>query len=152
MEDLFLAVFRRHAEKALASLADIASSSQPLQALWDLSIDPEDSRLIMEFTALANHQKAIRSEIARYGERYRTVQIDVLSRIFEQYGLTRELYSPRSVAMVLTALARHLVVEESMGMRGGHAEARVLVQQFIRRLEGSRKPAKASRGPRGEGK
>ncbi len=76
MDDLFLAVFRRRAEQGLERQADALASEQPLWSLWDLSRDPRGTALTMEFTALANHRKAIRAEIAASAERYRAEQLE----------------------------------------------------------------------------
>src|SRR5579862_7908654 len=64
MDDLFLALFRRRAEQGLERQARALDSAQPLWTLWDLSRDQRGTALTMEFTALANHRKAIQAELS----------------------------------------------------------------------------------------
>src|ERR1700733_3714063 len=68
MDDLFLAAFRRRAEGALRRQAPVVEPGRALRALWALSDDPTNTALTMEFAALANHRKSIRTEITRYAE------------------------------------------------------------------------------------
>ena len=62
MDDLFLAAFRRRAEEGLERQAEALTSGQPLRALWAFGNHPTGTALAMEFAALANHHKSIRSE------------------------------------------------------------------------------------------
>ena len=47
--------------------------------LWQLNADPRGARFNIEFVALANHRKAIRTEIARYAERFRAAQLEAVT-------------------------------------------------------------------------
>jgi AcrR family transcriptional regulator len=60
MDELLTAVFRRIAERSLERQARVLSSSQPLWGLWDSTRDQFHTALLMEFNALANHQKSVR--------------------------------------------------------------------------------------------
>src|SRR5882757_4462143 len=64
MDEMFIEIFRRLSNQGLEAHAEALKSSQPLWALWEFGIDPAGTRLIMEFTGLANHRKALRAEIA----------------------------------------------------------------------------------------
>ena len=48
----------------------------------------------MEFVALANHRKSIRSEIARYGELFRARQTEVLASVMEERGIDTDRFPP----------------------------------------------------------
>ncbi|HEX9031158.1 MAG TPA: helix-turn-helix domain-containing protein, partial [Streptosporangiaceae bacterium] len=87
MDDLFLAMFQRRAEIGLERQAAALASPQPLRALWEYSRDPAGTAFTMEFSAVANHRKAIRAEIARYAERFRADQVEALSALTERYGI-----------------------------------------------------------------
>ena len=87
MDDLFLAAFRRRAEVGLEQLHEALASDQPLRALWAFGDDPTSTALNMEFVALANHRKSIRSEIARYAETFRSRQTEVLAAVMEEQGI-----------------------------------------------------------------
>src|SRR5215469_1089774 len=64
MDDLFLEVFRRRAEQGLEAQAQAAESAKPLWALWRFNTNPLSARLTLEMMALANHRKALQTEIA----------------------------------------------------------------------------------------
>src|SRR5690349_15341948 len=69
MDDLFLAVLREGAEANLVRQRVALADDEPLHALWQLNT-AHGARLLMEFMALANHRKEIRSEIAGYAARF----------------------------------------------------------------------------------
>jgi AcrR family transcriptional regulator len=140
MDDLFLALYRRRAEQGLERQARALASAQPLWALWDLSRDPWGNALTMEFTALANHRKAIRSEIAASAERYRSEQLEGIEVVFERYGVSPQDFPAIVCTVLMTSISRFLVIEqETLGMSSGHAETVAFVESLIRRLEGSRR-------------
>jgi TetR/AcrR family transcriptional regulator len=142
MDDLFLALFRRRAEHGLERQARAFESEQPLWAVWELSRDPRGNALTMEFTALANHRKEIRAEIAASAERYRSELRLGLESVFERYGVTADELPPLVCSVLLTSLSRVLVIEdETLGMTTGHAETIAFVEGFLCQLEGDRRPA-----------
>jgi AcrR family transcriptional regulator len=134
-DDLFLAVYRRGAERALERHSAATRADQPLRAMWKLSLDARGTALIMEFTALANHRKAIRAETAQYARRHRRLQTDAFSRIFDEYGVDPVEMTPSEMVMQMTALSRTLVVEKSIGLTEGHEAARALIEKFLDRYE-----------------
>src|SRR6476469_2411804 len=70
MDDLFVAVLQAGAETNLSTQQEAFAEDSPLHALWELN-SAQGAALWMEFMALANHRKAIRSEIAGYADRFR---------------------------------------------------------------------------------
>jgi AcrR family transcriptional regulator len=134
-DDLFLAVFRRGAERVLERHRAATQAPQPLRAIWTLSLDTRGTRLMMEFTALANHRKAVQAVIAEYGQRHRRLETDALSRIFRDYGVDPAEMTPAEMVMQMTALSQTLVVEESIGLTTGHRAAKALMEKFLDRYE-----------------
>ena len=142
MDDLFLALFRRLAEQGLERQVRAFESKQPLWAVWDLSRDPGGNALTMEFTALANHRKEIRTEIAASAERYRSELRRGIEAVFERYGVSAVQFPPLVCSVLVTSLARVLVIErETLGMSSGHAETVAFVEELLCRLEGDRRRA-----------
>ena len=140
MDDLFLALYRRRAEQGLERQARALAGEQPLWALWDLSRDPRGTAVTMEFTALANHRKAIRAEITASAERYRAEQARGIATVFERYELASDVPVPVVCTVLLTAVSRFLIIEhETLGMSTGHDETVAFVEQLIRSLEGDRR-------------
>jgi TetR/AcrR family transcriptional regulator len=141
MDDLYLAVYRRRAEQGLERQAQALASAQPLWALWDLNRDPRGTTLTMEFTALANHRKAIRSEIAASARRYREAQREGIRIAFARDGVDLEAYPPMVCAVLMTSISRILIIEEeSLGMSSGHVETVAFVEDWLTRFEGPRAP------------
>jgi AcrR family transcriptional regulator len=133
MDDLFIALVRRGAEQNLARQARALASPQPLQAFWELSNDPAGTKLYMELSALANHRKAIRSELASYAEEFRRLQVRALGRVFEDAGIDPDEYPTEAVLVFLTSVSQVLGLEEALGMTMGHEETRAVVERFLSR-------------------
>ena len=95
MDDLFIALVRRGAEQNLERQAQALASPQPLRALWEFLSHPAGTILTMEFSALANHRKAIKAETKAYAEQFRKLQTDALAKILEGYGVDTEAFPPR---------------------------------------------------------
>jgi AcrR family transcriptional regulator len=140
MEELFLEVFRRRAEEGLQVQAQALQSPQPLWALWRFGTDPAFTRISMEFMALANHRKQLRAEIAYYAERFRDEQRKAVTSALQRYGVSREDMPPAVWTVLMTSLSRFLVLEQAVGITGGHAETLELVEGHLRRLEGEPQP------------
>jgi AcrR family transcriptional regulator len=140
MDDLFLALYRRRAEQGVERQARALAAAQPLWALWDLNRDPRGTAMTMEFTALANHRKAIRAEIAASAERYRAEQVGGIASVLERYGVGPDAIPPVVCSVLITAVTRVLVIEEeTLGMTTGHGETLAFVEALIRQLEGERR-------------
>jgi AcrR family transcriptional regulator len=140
MEELFLEVFRRRAEEGLHVQAQALQSPQPLWALWRFGTDPAFTRISMEFMALANHRKELRAEIAYYAERFRDEQRQAVTSALQRYGVSRQDMPPVVWTVLMTSLSRFLVLEQAVGISGGHAETLGLVESYLRRLEGEPQP------------
>jgi AcrR family transcriptional regulator len=136
MDELLMAVFRRRAQAGLRAQAEALKSPQPLWALWRFGTNPADVAWWTEFVALANHRKELKAEIAYYAERFRDEQTKAVSGVLQRYGVGADEL-PAVVAMVLmTSVARVLVMEDALGMSLGHAETFAVVESYLRRLEG----------------
>jgi AcrR family transcriptional regulator len=134
MDELFLAVFHRISEQSLEGLAKALESEQPMRALWDLNSDRSRTALTIEFAALANHRKVVQAEIARYAEKFRSVELQGLARLFKQRGIDPQI-PPLVVAVLLTSVARMLVQEGALGISKGHAPTQAFVEACLRYFE-----------------
>src|ERR1700740_1877538 len=65
MEELFVAVYERSEKEFLQRHLEAATSSSPIRALWELSLQAKRTRLSQELLALGNHKKAIGKITAR---------------------------------------------------------------------------------------
>jgi len=138
MDDLFIELFRRGATRSLARQEEVLSSRQPLWAFWDLLLDRSNGNLNMEFIALANHRKAIRSEIAESSRTFRRGQLKALADVIETSRSSTPFGSPEAIVLLLSAVSRFLTTEDAFGLDIGHSEVTGFVEQCITEIEGER--------------
>lgn len=138
LDGMFVALFRRGAQRSFERLQSALASDQPLWGFWDLVHDRSGSASTMEFIALANHRKVIRDEIAHFSRKFRRAQLAALSRVLEGHGIDPDEWPASVVVVVLSGLSRYLLIEEAFGIDIGHAETEAKVEAFIRGLEGER--------------
>jgi TetR/AcrR family transcriptional regulator len=136
LDELFISVYRRRSEANLQRLVEDLQTDRPLHAIWEYASDPTGTSLTAEFLALANHRKAIQAEIAEVADRFRKVQLEALTRVFEGYGIDPELFPAAAIAVLMAAIPRVIVIEEALGMSAGHPEARALVERYLEKFEG----------------
>ncbi|CAN7274534.1 TetR/AcrR family transcriptional regulator [Phenylobacterium sp. LjRoot219] len=134
MDDLFIALFQRRAERGVEAAAQAMESDTPLRALWDQSRDPTDVAMNLEFMALANHRKALRVEMGLFGERLRKIQQDALARHFQRRGIDPQI-SPGVVTLIMAGVGSVLVLEATINMSNAHEATEALVEDYLRRFE-----------------
>jgi AcrR family transcriptional regulator len=134
MDDLFLAVLREGAEANLVRQRAALADDEPLHALWQLNT-AHGARLLMEFMALANHRKAIRSEIAGYAARFGDLEESAVTLAMRAHGVDIAEFPPVVMSMIVTSLARILVLERSLGITRGHDEAERFIERMLDRYE-----------------
>lgn len=132
-DELLLAMYKRSAERTHERMMAALASEHPLEAIWRLSNDPEHSRLGAELVALSNHRKALRHEIVRTAETLRAIQTEALHRAMGE-ALDPQVGSAIGLIVLITGMSRMLVQEETMGVGGGHPEARALVDWLLRNV------------------
>jgi AcrR family transcriptional regulator len=134
MDDLYLAVLRDGAEINLARQRDALGSDEPLHQLWRLN-SAQGAQLWMEFMALANHRKAIRSEIAAYADRFRDLEERTVAQSLQAHGVDTTAFPPVVMSMIVASLARILLLEQGLGIDRGHAEATAFIDGYLQRFE-----------------
>jgi AcrR family transcriptional regulator len=139
MDDLFIALFRRRAERGLERQARALASPQPLWSLWEMVREEPNTAITMELVALANHRKALRAEIAAHAERLRELQVEALSGLLGRYGLDSRPSAAVIVMVLMSSISRFLVMEQALGVSAGHPETVAMVERYLRRFEGERR-------------
>jgi AcrR family transcriptional regulator len=134
MDDLFLAVLRDGAETNLLRQRQALADAEPLHALWRLN-STHGARLFMEFMALANHRKAIRSEIAAYAERFGDAEENAVMLAMRAHGVDVAAFPPVVMSMIVTSLARIVLLERGLGITRGHDEAEAFIKDYLERFE-----------------
>jgi AcrR family transcriptional regulator len=138
MDELFIELFRRGANRSLARQEAVLASPQPLWAFWDLLLDRGNGDLTTEFIALANHRKAIRSEIAESSRIFRQAQLAALDRVIETSKSATPFKSPEAVVLLLSAVSRFLTTENAFDLDTGHVGVVEFVEHCIREIDGER--------------
>jgi AcrR family transcriptional regulator len=134
MDDLFVAVLRDKAEVNLARQREAIAEARPLHALWQLN-SAHDAQLFTEFLAMANHRKAIRSEIVSYAMRFRDLEEGVVTLALKAHGINLELFPPVVMTMIMGGLARMVLHEQNLGITRGHAQATAFIDRWLDRFE-----------------
>lgn len=146
MDELYVAVLHAGAEANLDRQRQTLGEDAPLHALWELN-NATGAQLWMEFMALANHRKSIRSEIAAYAERFRDLEEATLSAALRAHGVDTEAFPPVVMSMIVASLARIMVLEEGLGISRGHREAQRFIDSYLDRFELPGGPGSAAQQP-----
>jgi len=134
MDDLFVAVLRDIAEALLERQREAMAEPKPLHALWHLN-SAHDTRLFTEFLAMANHRKAIRSEIVSYAMRFRDIEEGAMTLALKARGIDLEVFPPVVMSMIMGSLARMVFHEQGLGITRGHDAALAFIEQCLERFE-----------------
>lgn len=134
MDSLFVELFRRGSERSYQRLLEAAESTRPLWALWDAIHDQSRTALTMEFVSLATHRTSLRSEIAQSSKRFRELQLDIVTRALQHHP--DSTWTPMALVMLMSSVSRFLRMEEAFDTHTGHAEITVVVEDFLRGVEG----------------
>lgn len=135
MDELLMATYLRHTGRVSESIEQAFQSPRPLHALWQVSSNPHDAVLNMEFMALANHNPAIRAETVAFGERIRRIGLEGIRSNLAETGAPAEAATPIALGIAVSALGMNLGMEATLGIAGGHEELKALVEWCLDRLE-----------------
>ena len=135
LDDLLVATYERHIARYLSRIEQALGSDRPLHAFWQVHANPVDATLNMEFLSLANHNEAIRQRTIAFGEHVRRLGLDRLEAMIRRPAPGMEAVTPFAVTMVISALGSVLGLETAIGIGGGHAETRAMIEWCIDQLE-----------------
>ena len=138
-DDLFLALHKRGSEQSDQMVQAALDSEDPIRALWDFFTDTSRTAISLEFMALANHRKTLRKEMVKHSEIMRERQVEALTRLLGDKLAGDTRWSPAGLSVILAGIGRVLVMEGGLGVKGGHAEARAFVEQWLDELLGPRR-------------
>lgn len=138
LDDLLIATYERHIERYLARIEAALAEERPLHAFWRAHANPTDATLNSEFLSMANHSEAIRTRTVEFGERVRRLGLERLEKRFRRPVAGRETVNPFAVTMAITSIGSVLGLETAIGITGGHAETRALIEWCIDQLEPDR--------------
>ncbi len=84
---------------------------------------------------MANHRKAIRSEISSYAMRFRDLEEGAMTLALKARGIDLEVFPPVVMSMIMGSLARMVLHEQGLGITRGHDQARAFIEQCLDRFE-----------------
>lgn len=131
IDQLLLDVFRRRAEQGLEMFARLLEQDLSLRTVWGFGLSEPVAKFNIEFAALANHNKSVRSEMSHYAERYRQIQLTAVTRILDQRGITQETCPPIVALLAMTGISQIITLAESVGVTAGHEEAIAFIERFL---------------------
>jgi AcrR family transcriptional regulator len=135
MDDLFIAAFQRREDEHFAHFAGAGASATPLRDLWTLSIDAANSKLYLEFNALASHRPKVREFIARSNTRDRISMTTALRSVFAKHGIDTKRFPPEVVATAIAGMARVFATDKALGTEQGHAGVLQMVNRLLEHVE-----------------
>lgn len=138
LDDLFVAVFRRRAERSVARMREALTSDEPLRAWWAIAADPRGTALLVELTAAANHRVLLQAEVAEFARDVRRVETETLAAILDDYGVDQTQFPPALVAAAVQGLALVVVQDEVRGFDTAPDQARDAMVRLVDRLERER--------------
>jgi AcrR family transcriptional regulator len=108
MGDLFAELFRQVTAHHLEMLDEAARSDDPLVRMFELSCDPANAALQMEFLALANHRKEMHALIAEFGRELNEAEAAIIRAAIPEVGLAKARATPEELATIIQTAARGL--------------------------------------------
>jgi TetR/AcrR family transcriptional regulator, regulator of autoinduction and epiphytic fitness len=135
-DDLLMAVLQRSIAMQRERLDAALGSEHPMSAMWNALRDPSAMRLTLEFMALANHNDAIRAEIASNADAVRSLEAGAITNYLAGRGI-QPLLSPETVSILTNAVARLLVQEATLGIDRGHRGIIALADRSFQAFEAS---------------
>ena len=108
MGDLFAELFRQATEYQSKQLDRIAQSDNPLVAMFELSCDPSNAALQLEFLALANHRKEMHALIAEFGHELNRREAAIIRAAMTPERLAALKATPEELATMIQTAARGL--------------------------------------------
>jgi AcrR family transcriptional regulator len=135
MDDLFLEAYRRRATAGIERFTQAMEVHRSLRTLWRFGTDLGGATLNIEFVALANHRKTIRDEIAHYAQRFRELQLEAITAILDDHGVSADICPPVVVLLAMTGVTQVMALETALGVTAGHAEMTQFVDAWIDEAE-----------------
>ena len=108
MGDLFAELFRQATDDHLKQLDEAATSGEPLVRMFEISCDPANAVLQMEFLALANHRKEMHALIAAFGKELNDRESAIIRAAVTAHGLEAAKATPEELATIIQTGARGL--------------------------------------------
>jgi len=134
MEELIVETFRRLKARDLERMNHALAANHSLREIWDVCVQTSDTRLVLEFMALANRIEHLRREVVEYIETTRDMHIAALTEAMQSAGLDKTL-PPVAASIFAASAALTIHREAGIGVRSGHAEVMAVIDAFIAKMD-----------------
>lgn len=134
MDELIVETFRRLKARELERMRGALSGQHSLREIWDVCVHTTDTRIVLEFMALANRIEALRLEVRDYIEVTREMHVTALTDAMRRRGIAHDI-APAAAAIFATSAALTVHREAEIGVRTGHAEVMAVIDDYLARLD-----------------
>lgn len=134
MDDLVVALFHRLSEREMERLRAAVQGPNALREIWDTTIGSTDARLITEFMALANRIDPLKSQVIRFIEESRAIEVEAVRTALARRPSASSLPAP-ALAIIATSVALALTREARLGISSGHTDVMAVIEHFLAEVE-----------------
>lgn len=134
MDELIVETFRRLKTRELERMRGALAGHHSLREIWDVCVHTTDTRMVLEFTALANRIEDLRQEVRDYIEVSREMQVSAIADALKRRGIEPGI-APAAAAIFASSAALTVHREAEIGVRMGHAEVMAVIDDYIARLD-----------------
>jgi len=113
MDDLFEELFNQAKQRQLSALDRAMHQPDPLVALFEVTCDPTTAALQLEFLALANHRKRLKTLIRDFGAELNAREAAILDQELRRRNIATAGFSPEQLATLFQTAARGLAFSGS---------------------------------------
>lgn len=134
MDDLVVALFHRLSEREMERLRAAVQGPNALREIWGTTIGSTDARLITEFMALANRIDPLKSQVIRFIEESRAIEVEAVRAALARRPSASSLPAP-ALAIIATSAALALTREARLGISSGHTDVMAVIEHFLADVE-----------------
>lgn len=138
LDDLFVASIRRYTARNVERLTKAlqAHRDRPRRVLWEYAWDESAAALTLEYMALGNHRRSIRSEITKVTKQVQRIQLEALENAStDRAKPDAPDFPPPALLFLLTGVPRLLEFYASFDVKTGRGEVVELIERYLDAVE-----------------
>lgn len=138
IDDLFIGLLDRGAERSMARMADALASPRPLAAFWQQVSDRRGLAVLDELMAAARRRPALRERVVALARETGAMQSEALRTLLPEYGIDPEQVPPELFGAVIQGTALLVLRQEALGIASDPGAMTDAVAAYIDGLEARR--------------
>jgi AcrR family transcriptional regulator len=146
MDELFVQVLERFTDRLVARQREMYATDAPFLEKWRAawSFQQEDlesgySKIWMELQALSWSHPDLRPRIAHVNSEWRGVLREAFAHAADEYGLSEDEFPVEALVALTMTFSQGYAAERLEGIDEGHAELLAWIDQWLERLEKTRR-------------